>query len=851
MNSNRTLSCAIAAILGGNSGFALADLGADAGPAAPAAPTGSGAEIQEIVVTAQRRTENLQDVPIAIQALTAETLTQLNATTFDDFVKYLPNVTTATNGPGQGNIYMRGLGTTGGSNQSAGVLTSFPNVAVYLDDQSGQLPGRNLDVYAADLERIEILEGPQGTLFGAGAQAGVVRYITNKPKLDVTEGNANAGYEVTAHGDPSSYGSATLNVPLIADTLAVRAVIYDDARGGYINNVPGTFTRAATDRGIIDYFGGVVPTNSVSINNSSLVGNAINPVTYTGIRASALLKFNDDWSALLVQSYQNMNAQGVFYETPESSSLQPLPDLSVQLYNPSYDKDKFENTALTVDGRIGSLKLVYAGGYLVRHVEQAQDYTNYARGVYADYYQCSGGGTSNAVVPQCFSPSATWTDTERATHQSHEIRLSTPDTWRLRAIGGLFWEEYKIVEDTEFNYKSPGSGFYPIAPPTGALVSDPSVRGPNTAYIDDLSRGYQQRAAFGSFDFDLVPQVLTFTAGSRYYKFNNWEEGATVGSFGCRPGGTYAVDPVPDPCINVSNLTNLTAKDLRNTTSGAKSRVNLSWHVTADALLYYTWSQGFRPGGFNRSSAQIAPTSPLYGIFKPPLTYSPDTLINNELGWKTEWFDRRLEFNGAFYIEDWKNAQITIFDPGVTGNQVFTTNGPDYRVRGLETSFVARVTHELSVIGSAAWNSSRLTNEPTLTQTNGQPLTIANPYGQVGSPLAMSPPIQSNLRVRYEFDIDSYHAFWQIAGTHQGHSYATTDRLSTDLQGNSIAYDQAAFSTLDASIGVSKDSWTAQLYGQNLTDTRADLFSNYGQFVKAVTVNRPRTLGLRFSYNFL
>jgi iron complex outermembrane receptor protein len=341
MNSNRTLSCAIAAILGGNSGFALADLGADAGPAAPAASTGSGAEIQEIVVTAQRRTENLQDVPIAIQALTAETLTQLNATTFDDFVKYLPNVTTATNGPGQGNIYMRGLGTTGGSNQSAGVLTSFPNVAVYLDDQSGQLPGRNLDVYAADLERIEILEGPQGTLFGAGAQAGVVRYITNKPKLDVTEGNANAGYEVTAHGDPSSYGSATLNVPLIADTLAVRAVIYDDARGGYINNVPGTFTRAATDRGIIDYFGGVVPANSVSINNSSLVGNAINPVTYTGIRASALLKFNDDWSALLVQSYQNMDAQGVFYETPESSSLQPLPDLSVQLYNPSYDKDKF------------------------------------------------------------------------------------------------------------------------------------------------------------------------------------------------------------------------------------------------------------------------------------------------------------------------------------------------------------------------------------------------------------------------------------------------------------------------------------------------------------------------------
>jgi hypothetical protein len=124
------------------------------------------------------------------------------------------------------------------------------------------------------------------------------------------------------------------------------------------------------------------------------------------------------------------------------------------------------------------------------------------------------------------------------------MRLSTPDDWRLRAIGGLFWEEYNIIEDTEFLYKSPGSGFYPIAPPTGAIVSDPSVRNANTAYIDDLSRGYKQRAAFGSFDFDLIPHELTFTAGTRYYKFDNWAGGATVGSFGCRPGGAYAVNPV-------------------------------------------------------------------------------------------------------------------------------------------------------------------------------------------------------------------------------------------------------------------------------------------------------------------
>ena len=178
----------------------------------------AGEELQEVIVTANRREENLQNVPMTIQVLTGETLAKLNATTFDDFVKYLPAVTAHGVGPGQNNIYVRGLATADAGIQGSGFTVAFPNVAVYLDEQSAQLPGRNLDIYAADLERIEVLEGPQGTLFGAGAQAGVVRYITNKPKLNVTEAMVNAGYATTAHGDQSSNVDATFNIPLIADT---------------------------------------------------------------------------------------------------------------------------------------------------------------------------------------------------------------------------------------------------------------------------------------------------------------------------------------------------------------------------------------------------------------------------------------------------------------------------------------------------------------------------------------------------------------------------------------------------------------------------------------------------------
>jgi outer membrane receptor protein involved in Fe transport len=240
---NPKLSLSIAAILGATSGVGAA------APTSGGSDADSGA-LQEIIVTAQHRNEGMQDVPIAMQAFTEGVLAELNITNFDDYVKYLPNVSSASNGPGQSEIYMRGLSAGAQQYQGSGSTGYFPNVAVYLDNQSVQLPTRNLDVYVVDIARVEVLEGPQGTLFGAGAEAGVIRYITNEPKLDKTEANVAAGYGAVAHGNPNTSVTAMLNLPLIQERMAVRAVIYDDHRGGYIDNVPATFTRKNTDLGI-------------------------------------------------------------------------------------------------------------------------------------------------------------------------------------------------------------------------------------------------------------------------------------------------------------------------------------------------------------------------------------------------------------------------------------------------------------------------------------------------------------------------------------------------------------------------------------------------------------------------
>ena len=887
MTTNQKIARAVAAILGTHAAVATA---ADQ-PAG--GETGAGiASIQEVVVTAQRRTENAQDVPIAMQALSGETLQQLNVQTFDDLIKHLPNVSGASQGPGQVQIFMRGLSAGSVPTQSGGSINGFPNVAIYLDEQSGQLPGRNLDVYAADLERIEVLEGPQGTLFGAGAQAGVIRYITNKPKLNTTEGNVSAAYGVTEGGNPNTDITAVLNLPLIADTLAVRAVIYSDRRGGYINNVPGTLTRKATDGGIgfAGYPTGCgptppgpcqVPPNSPVANNYLQAANDINPVTYQGLRVSALWQINEDWNALITQSYQHMDAQGVFYQMPLSSDGVPLPPQSVNLFNPSFNKDRFENTAWVFNGRIGALKAVYAGSYLVRNVETVQDYTNYARGIYADYYQCHGAEPQNGLVSTCYSPSTTWSETLRNTHQSHEIRLSTPDDWRLRAIVGAFWEDLRIYDQLNWNYKTlppcvetqagtPSTSvgcltnIGPTPYPTPSSLNNPDpIRGDNVGFFNDVKRGYTQRAFFGSLDFDILPKVLTITAGTRYYHFDNEEKGAVVASFaGCYEAG-------PPPCIK--GATNIDAENLKTTYHGFKSRANLTWRFMPDALAYYTWSQGFRPGAFNRSSAPYIKDAQGIPQYISPLAYESDNLTNNEIGWKTEFLDHRLQWNGAVYQEDWKNAQVTFFQPGLLGNVGFNANGPDYRIRGVETSFIALVTQGLTAEGGAAWNSSEQTNSPFLIANNpsaaeyGQPITtgqnhqgvfgpIPNPYGPTGTPAAFAPPFQFNARLRYQWVMNAYQLFAQAGVTHTAHSFTQAGSQPPPsgytITTNYLRFENPAYTQYDASIGCGKDAWTVEAYGQNLTNVTKSTFTSTSQFALQETILRPRVLGVRILYKF-
>ena len=890
MKSRYLASCAAMALLTGWGGAAIAGETA----AANADSAVSSQQVEEVIVTAQRRTENIQNVPATIQAFTGATLDNLNITTFQDILKITPNVTYGSNGPGQGTIFMRGLSAGAAGNQSSATVGNFPNVAIYLDEQSMQFPGRNVDIYVADMSRIEVLEGPQGTLFGGGAEAGALRYITNKPKLNTFEGNVEGGYGFTDHGGDNSSLVAVLNVPLIEDKLAVRGVVYNDRQGGYITNVASTFTRSNNDNNV--YFGikptgglcpngqpaGVqtgycTPLGTGQANNYALAGKDSNPVTHEGFRVSALYKINNDWDVLIAESLQNLDAEGPSTELPVGSDFQPLKPLETTFFSPIYDHDNYENTAWTVNGKVGDFRVIYTGAYTDRHINQQMDYTNYSRTLYGQYYECTGGGAGllGSGPIRCYSPVTSWHDKVENTHLSNEFRISTPDTWRLRGLAGAYIEEFRIHDNMDFNYRTvpscregsnlstalgggaPCFGNVETAP--GSTANDPGVRGDTTGFGEDVQRGYDQYAGFGSLDFDIIPKVLTVTAGTRYFDYEEFEKGSQYGTNGS--------------CLNVLTCfhgINIDANNDKVSFHGFKSRFGVQYHPTEHTLLYYLYSEGFRPGGFSRGSRDKAPDANGVAQYHTPNGYSPDSLVNNEVGLKTELFDRRLLLNVSAYYMQWTNVQLALYQPCCLGNTTFLVNGPDYDIKGVEAQFTGRVFDGFTLMGSASYNDNTQTNSPCLTdnepnspglgkcitEIKGQP--FVNPFGVKGGISAFSPTFQGNLRGRYEWSMHGYDAFAQAGVSYTGKQYnqpanytpGSAPSESPIPDTTYLRYEMPAYTTVDAQLGVRRDRWSFQLVGSNLTNSHASTFTSTAQFIKSEVPLRPRVVGVKLSESF-
>lgn len=841
-------------------------------------PQGGLGGIGEIVVTATKRSENLQDVAVSVNAIGEEALDELRVDTFEDYLEQLPNVTAGGGGPGQSTIYVRGLASTTPNLTTAGVAGLAPNVALYLDEQPLSQPGRNLDVYAADLERIEVLAGPQGTLFGASSQAGTVRLITNKPSLSGAAAGFTGGISTTKGGDESYKGELMVNLPL-NDSFAIRAVGFFDDQGGYIDNVAGSRTLAESGRfrpaSTIRANG--VPVGDVragfqagadlsgvtflAADNSALVEKNFNDTQYSGFRISALYEISPDWTVTVSHTRQNVDSDGVFFADPELG----LDNLEIQRFEEDRLEDKFNNTSWTVEGRLGALELLYTGAYTDRQTEQRVDYTDYLFvGQYLPYYMCDTAVVYPTYVasapadPTCQAPNTYVTSRSDTEVLTQEFRVNTPQENRIRATFGGFYSDLELKERNTFFYFSQlirGSdgvtqGFLPNYPLTNTAVtgavgnaaegyfSDP---GPFQGFRNDVLRTDKQWGLFGEASFDVVPDTLTVTLGARYYDIEvDFEGSANSIFFNLQspvfgPNTGVALEDRVDVQLGGTNISaqyapsNTIGAPDKAATNGVIFKGTVTFTPTEDLLFYATYSEGFRPGLLNRPGGRTNAA----GTFTVPFELDTDEVKNFEIGWKTELLDRQLRFNGSAFYVDISRLQTTIFDPSIV-NLFFSDNAADARIYGAEGDFTVApyALPGLTVAGAFSFLDTKITK--VLTPTNDV---------VKGSDLAFAPSFQGNLRVRYE---------WDLTDTLQAHVMPqvvhSASKFTDIIEINKLKLE--SYTTVALSAGVKTDDWGFEVFADNLFDERAQLSGSFVYDRARIVTNRPRTIGLRVSYDY-
>ncbi len=790
----------------------------------------------DIIVTATKREESLQKVPISIQALSTKKLEQYNIANFSDFSRLLPSVAYQTTQPGQTTVYMRGVASGGDGNHSG----PLPSVGVYLDEQPVTTIGGTLDVHIYDVQRIEALAGPQGTLYGASSESGTIRIISNKPDTKKFYGGVDGDLKVGKNEGVGGKAEGFVNVPL-SNTAALRVVGWYQHDAGFINNVPGNYT----------FIG-----SGIKIDNAALVKKNVNSTDIAGGRAALKVDLNENWTVTPTIMGQDSRARGPFGYNPK------VGDLSVQRYQEDYTHDRFIQAALTIHGKLGNFDVTYAGSYLDRKIDSISDYSDYA--IQYDQAYSSVGGIAGYFAftdknGNQVNPIQKIVGADHFTKHSEELRVASPASERMRFVAGMFYQRqtHLIHQD------------YQVA----GLDPDLSVNGsPGTLWLTQQNRVDRDYAAFGDASFDITPD-LTASGGLRGFISDN----SLIGffGFGLNPNassgaapnaayssktgvvacfkdskGNYIPGAVPgSPCTNLGVQVGDTVVPKDTQEQGLTHKLNLTWRADRDHMIYATWSRGFRPGGINRRGT-------LGG-------YQSDYLTNYEIGLKTNWFERMLRLNVTGYVQKWKNFQYAYL-----GANSFTEvhNGPNATIKGIEADFALTPMRGLTLSGAGAYTDAKidqnlcaysdLTFSCTVAASTGESNYISAPSG---TKLPVTPLFKANATLRYEQALGDKKA--HIQGTIVHSSSAASDIRTKFISSTGTVYNPAAdtgrlapYNTFDFAIGLDFKTMTTEFFINNAFDERAQVSRGTicgTCFTRPqVYVGTPRTVGVKLGTKF-
>jgi iron complex outermembrane recepter protein len=768
----------------------------------PAQAADASDTLEEITVTARKQTENLQSVPQSIDVFTAKDIENLNINQFEDYATRSPSISYISIGPGYQQFFMRGV--SDGSNPN---VANTSTTGLYLDEQSLSYFGGIPDLHMYDIERIEVLNGPQGSLYGASSMSGAVKIITNKPDASAFAAGVDLDGGQIDGGEQNKIIESYVNIPLIEDIVALRVSGFYDYQGGFINNLLETR----------DWLNGTVS------NNAAWAGNNYNHEDIYGGRAAVSYKIADSWSALLSGNFQTQSTHGAWDQDPERYG-----ERNVARFGPESGERINRLMSLTVQGDVGIGDLIYAGGYWNRANHTVNEYSEYAQyaniqpnitgyQTYAGWVQSFACQTSTpsgmAGVPDsyagCNVPTM-YTDYRDQTERwSQEVRLSSKPGGSTHWTVGFYFEQTKDVYSDFYEY--PGINlngqpaeniiysYYNVATPLpGEWYSYSNQREDN-----------HQVAGFGEVTQDITNQ-WSVIFGFRDFKSRDSQSAQWSGYF------YNAKLPTPTESVSFSKQT---------------YKAGINFKYSDNTLFYASFAQGFRDGGFNTSAAG----NPLV-----PATYQPDTLNSYELGWKTMWAEGTFLWNGAAYYMPWKDYQTAVFDLAISP-VTFNANIGDARIYGMESNIEWKPIHGLTLALAANYNDSEITSD-----------SYSNPEFVVekGQRLPFVPYLKASASARYEWNIGSdYKGYSEFDVSHTGDEWSdlNTSNLSETSRTLQPEYN---ISNIRWGFTNSKESWGVEAYITNLDNTRAVIYTNRYNYDGRESTNEPRVFGLRLKYRF-
>jgi outer membrane receptor protein involved in Fe transport len=788
----------IAGLMGG-AALALA-LEAHAQSATKPAPT---AVTSEVIVTAQKRSSTVQTTPISISAVSGAELQARGITDFATLAQSTPGVSLKSEGPGQTEIELRGMTSSGGNS---------PTVGFYLDDipltppagaQNGKVV---IDPSLYDLNRVEVLRGPQGTLYGSGSMGGTVRLITNQPNLTKYQFTAQSILSGTDGGSFNHADNFMVNLPLVEDKLALRVVGSEAYTSGWIDRiVADNYPLPSTDG-----------STRGDVKDAPVLKryNGANDMQLYGFRATLLWKPTPQLSITPSFLYQKSKQNGISaYDSDPGTQAHYQPfDVAEPL------ADKIAIGSLNVNYDFGPVDLTSSTAQWSRRASQIEDGSEDFNNPNTGATYASNNGLPN---PGYYGPTGSGVvygkEDDPSRQFSEELRLASKGEGKLNWVAGAYYSSFTAT----WNFN--GTTLNPAA------YMDLGTFAPATTthWFDAVSPTKEvQYAFFGEATYAVTPK-LKANVGLRYYSYD-YRFTSSITGWG---SGLGAATPSESGLIKQSE-------------SGFNPKFNLSYEFDRDLMVYGVVAKGFRPGGGN---AQYPVTGPYWSaVYAPynfpggkwPTSYQPDSVWSYEIGEKARFFERRLTINASLYYEDWQHIQLL----ALPGDWALNINGNSAKIYGaeIETRAILGAGFDLAVSGG-------------FTHASVDP----GPHWQLTPTHKLSDvaPAQGSVVLSYTRDLSDVYKFTaRIDNSYVGQRYSLAFPFGYSLNGEYIPLPAYDLTNIRAGIQ-SRDGWGAAVFVNNLFNKRAQLESLFQETLPSASFNRiitnqPLTAGIDLTYRY-